>query len=37
MPIHIINMWMGIFIYRRAYLCQFPAGGFFAGVEETCI
>ena len=19
------------------YLCQFPAGGFFAGVEETCI
>ncbi len=25
MPIH-INVWMGIFIYRRAYLCRFPAG-----------
>ena len=25
MPIH-INVWMGIFIYRCAYLCRFPAG-----------
>lgn len=36
MPIH-VNVWMGIFIYRCLFLCQFPAGILFTCVEGICI
>ena len=36
MPIY-TNVWMGIFIYRHAYLCRFPAGILFTCVEGISI
>lgn len=36
MPIY-TNVWMGIFIYRRAHLRQFPAAILFTYVDGICI